>query len=123
MRHTFRTSLRTTTLAVALAGLLGPAAGLAETVKLPETTAEHAAMADQYEAKGKAWRAEVEFHQQMMAEYKKSHPDRKSGARSQAAIEMEKHCKNIIAHAKPLADEADFMVRYHRARAKELEGK
>ena len=59
----------------------------------------------------------------MAAAYKKAHPDRKSGATSPWAAEMEKHCMNIVKGVEKAASEADELAKFHRLRAAELEGK
>lgn len=39
------------------------------------------------------------------------------------AAEMEKHCMNIVKDVEKAAGEADELAKFHRLRAKELEGK
>jgi len=116
-------SLRIPALAVALAAGFSGAAAKAEEMKLPQTAAEHQAMAKTYDGKVAAWRAEAASHREMAAAYQKTHPDRKSGAKNPWAVEMEKHCMNIVKDVEKAAGEADELARFHRLRAKELEGK
>ncbi|HZZ82907.1 MAG TPA: hypothetical protein VFE30_00050 [Anaeromyxobacteraceae bacterium] len=82
-------------------------------VKLPETAADHAALAKYYDDKAGEWRREAEYHQGMAAEYKKSHGDTKNAAM------MEKHCAKLSKDARDMAKEAKTMADYHRLRAGE----
>jgi len=116
-------SLRIAALAVTLTTGLAGTAARAEEMKLPQTAAEHQAMAKSYEEKVAAWHAEAAYHREMAATYKKAHPDAKSGAKNQWAAEMEKHCMNIVKDVEKAAGEADELARFHRLRSKELEGK
>jgi hypothetical protein len=116
-------SLRIAALAVTLTTGLAATAARAEEMKLPQTAAEHQAMAKSYEEKVAAWHAEAAYHREMAATYKKAHPDAKSGAKNQWAAEMEKHCMNIVKDVEKAAAEADELAKFHRLRAKELEGK
>jgi len=116
-------SLRIAVLAVTLTAGLAAAAARAEEMKLPQTVAEHQARAKSYEEKVAAWRAEAAYHRDMAAAFKKTHPDRKSGAVNRAAAEMEKHCMNIVKDVEKAAGEAEELARFHHLRAMELEGK
>jgi hypothetical protein len=116
-------TLRIAVLAIALAAGFAGAAARAEDVKLPETAAEHMAMSKEYLEKAATWRAEAAHHRQMAAAYRKAHPDRKSGARSRAAQEMDRHCAAIVKDAEQLAADAEDFAKFHRFRAMELEGK
>lgn len=116
-------SLRVAVLAVTLTAGLAATTARAEEMKLPQTAAEHQAMAKSYEEKVAAWRAEAAYHRDMAAAYKKAHPDRKSGAVNPWAVEMEKHCMNIVKDVQKAASEADELARFHRLRAAELEWK
>jgi type II secretory pathway component PulJ len=116
-------SLRIAVLAVTLTAGLAATAAVAEEMKLSQTAAEHQAMAKSYEEKVAAWRAEAAYHRDMAGAYKKTHPDRKSGAVNRAAAEMEKHCMNIVTDVEKAAGEADELAKFHHLRAKELEGK
>lgn len=91
--------------------------------KLPETPAEHSAMAAEYERKATEWRKEAEFHRQMAAAYNASHPDSKGGLRHAEAAKMEKHCMAIVKDAEKLASDAEWSARYHHERARELQGR
>lgn len=120
--------MRTSILAAALAGLaaLSIPAGQAfaadvtreeRVAKLPETAADHAAMAQDYADRAAAWHKEAAYHREMAAAYKKSKPGSKD------AVTMEKHCNQIAQEADKLGGEAEVMANYHRMRAKEMEGK
>ena len=115
--------LRVAAVTVALAASLGGGAARAEERKLPETAAEHLAMSRSYLEKAATWRAEVALHREMAAAYRKSHPDRKSGARSSWAVKMEAHCAALVKDARNAAADADELAKFHRLRALELEGK
>jgi hypothetical protein len=82
-------------------------------VKLPETPADHAALAKSYDAREAEWREEAAYHREMAAAYKKSHGDSKDAAA------MEKHCAKLAKDADGLAADAKVMADYHRVRAKE----
>ena len=92
-------------------------------VKLPETASDHLAMAKEYDEKAAAWRKEAEYHREMAAAYKKERPDFKGGMRNPWTVKMEKHCAKIYTDAEKLAADAEESAKYHRLRAKELEGK
>jgi hypothetical protein len=90
-------------------------------MKLPETVDDHLALARSYEEKVATWRKEAAYHREMAAAYKKSHPDFK-GVRNPEAVTMEKHCSKIANDADRLAADAEDAAKYHRLRAKELQG-
>ena len=81
-------------------------------VKLPETAADHAALAKSYDEKAVEWQQEAVYHQGMAAEYKKSHAPKD-------AATMQKHCEKLAKEAKDMAKEAKTMADYHRLRANE----
>jgi len=91
--------------------------------KVPETAEEHTAMAAEYQKKATEWRKEAEFHRQMAAAYKASHPDSKGGVRNAPAVKMEKHCMTIVEDSERLAADAEWAAKYHHARAKELQAR
>jgi len=115
--------IRIAAVTIALATSLGGSLARAEDLKLPETAAEHMAMSGSYVEKAAVWRAEADLHKKMAAEYLKSHPDRKSGARNSWAVKMEEHCSALVRDARNAASDADELARFHRLRALELEGK
>ena len=109
----------TTLLAVCAAVFVWTSPGLAadpsseekgRVVKLPETAAEHAALAKSYDDKAVEWEQEAVYHQGMAAEYKKSHGPKD-------AATMGKHCEKLAKDAKDMAKEAKNMADYHRLRA------
>jgi hypothetical protein len=109
-------------IATLLLALAAPITAFAD-AKLPETVAEHQAMAKQYQDKAAEYRKEAAFHKEMADEYKKTiAPGGKSGP-NPWAVKMEKHCRAIIADAEKMAADADKMAEFHAMRAKELQGK
>jgi hypothetical protein len=116
-------AIRFIAVAAAFTATFGGSLALAGDVKLPETVAEHMAMSKEYTEKAATWRAEADLHKKMAAEYLKSHPDRKSGARSSWAVRMEEHCSALVRDARAAAADADDLAKFHRLRALELEGK
>lgn len=117
--------LRTLRITLAVLGLtvaLGVATARAEATKAPATAAEHLAMSKAYLERAATWRAEAEGHRQMLADYRRTHPDRKSGARNRSTVEMERHCNPLISDARQRAAEAETLATFHRLRAMELEG-
>lgn len=90
-------------------------------LKLPTTADDHLVLAKSYEDKATAWRQEAAYHRDMAAAYKRSHPDFK-GIRNPEAVTMEKHCSKIANDADRLAADAEDTAKYHRLRAKELQG-
>jgi hypothetical protein len=103
--------------------LLALAAPAFADVKLPETAADHQAMAKEYQDKAAAYKKEAAMHKEMAEEYKKAvAPGGKTGPNPWAK-KMEKHCRAIIADAEKMAADAEKMAEYHTMRAKELEGK
>lgn len=95
----------------------------AEEAKAPVTIADHEAMSKSYADKAFTHRAEAAYHREMVKEYAKTHPDRKSGARSRWAVEKEKHCKAIIKDAEKLAADAEWAARFHEMHARQMEGR
>jgi hypothetical protein len=81
-------------------------------VKIPETPADHVALAKYYDEKAAELQRESEYHQGMAAEYKKSRADSKDAAA------MERHCAMIAKDAQDMAKEAKIMADYHRLRGK-----
>jgi len=87
-------------------------------MKLPESAGDHLALAQNYEEKAAAWRQEAAHHREMAAAYRNSRP-----ANDADAATMQKHCMKIVKDAEALATDADDTAKYHRLRAKELQGK
>lgn len=110
-------------LALSLSLSLVTATAQAEEAKVPVTVADHQAMSRRYAEKAAGYRAEAAYHREMVREYARSHPDRKSGARSRWTVAMEKHCGAIIKDAEQLAADSEWAAKFHEMHARELEGK
>lgn len=96
----------------------------AVSVKIPETAAEHLAMAASYRQKAKMYLEEAETHRQMYEAYKKTvvvNP--KVPIENSWLKKMRKHCAAYITEARSLAAEAQDFADYHELRGKELQGK
>ncbi|HVW69154.1 MAG TPA: hypothetical protein VHB68_09270 [Steroidobacteraceae bacterium] len=100
----------------------GAATSRAEEVKLPQTAADHEALAKQYKEEAVQYRKVVTEHQEMAAAYAKAHPDSKAG-KNPWNVKMQKHCEALAKDAEKLAVDADKAADYHTNRAKELQGK
>jgi hypothetical protein len=109
--------------AVALTASLAGFAARAEETKVPTTAADHLQMAKTADEKAAAWRKEAAVHQEMAAAYARAYPPSKSGVPNVEAVKMEKHCMAIVRDAEKAAADADWISRYHRQRALELEGR
>ena len=109
--------------AFALGSFLLVGAAHAEEVKVPQTAADHEALAKTYQDKAASYRKEAEWHKSMAAEYAKSHPDAKAGAKNPWNAKMQKHCQQLAADAEKLAKDADKAADFHTLRAKETQGK
>jgi ABC-type sugar transport system substrate-binding protein len=95
----------------------------ADEIKVPETAADHMALAKQYTEKAAAYRAEAESHRKMSEAYKKSVATSPKTPSNPWAVKMEKHCMAFVKDAEKLAADAQKAADYHTLRAKELEGK
>lgn len=80
--------------------------------KVPESAADHAALAKHYDEKAAEWRREATYHQEMAAAYKKS------GGNPSDVATMERHCTKISKNAEGMAEEAKVMADYHRLRSR-----
>jgi hypothetical protein len=109
--------------AFAVGTFLMAGAARAEEVKVPATAADHEALAKTYQEKAASYRKEAEWHKNMAAEYAKSHPDAKGGAKNPWNTKMQKHCQQLAADAEKLAKDAEKAADFHTLRAKETEGK
>lgn len=108
---------------VLLAACAMPAMARAE-AKVPETAADHLALAKSYREKAASYRKEAAEHKAMAEAYKKSiAPATKSTGENPWAKKMEEHCRAIAADAEKLAADADKAAEYHTLRARELQGK
>ncbi len=110
--------------AMLLAALALPTVARAQAAKIPQTAADHLALAKSYQEKAAAYRKEVADHKAMAEAYKKSSaPGGKSTGENPWAKKMEEHCRAIAADAEKLAVDADKAAEFHMLRAKELQGK
>jgi hypothetical protein len=122
----FDTMIRKTVLtAVFAAFALTAPASFAQDAKVPETAADHEAMAKSYRDKAATFRKEEESHKQMAEAYKKTfvQPVDKTGKKNPWVAKMEKHCLMIAKDAEKLAADADKAAEFHELRAKDLQGK
>lgn len=95
----------------------------ADDVKVPETAADHMALAKQYTEKAAAYRAEADHHRKMFEAYKASVATSPKNPSNPWAVKMQKHCMAFVKDAEKLAADAQKSADYHTLRAKELEGK
>ena len=120
------TPARTIIAALAFAAFtVSAAAALADDVKLPQTAAEHEAMAKQYTDQAAQYKKVADDHKAMAEAYKKSvaMPEIKGGKKNPWVTKMEKHCEMLAKDAEKLAADATKAADYHTMRAKELQGK
>jgi hypothetical protein len=91
---------------------------------VPQTAADHSALAKKYSDEAAAYRKTAAEHKEMAEAYKKGTAGpSKSGTPNPWAKKMEAHCGKIAKDAEALAVDADKAAEYHTARAKELQGK
>ncbi|HEX6836297.1 MAG TPA: hypothetical protein VF334_06965 [Polyangia bacterium] len=110
--------------AVTLSAMLALPAMAHAQVKVPETAADHLALAKSYQDKAALYKKEVAEHQAMAEAYKKSiAPGSKATGENPWAKKMEAHCRAIAADAQRLATDAEKAAEYHTLRARELQGK
>jgi hypothetical protein len=93
--------------------------------KVPDTTAEHFALAKQYQEKADSARKEAADHRKMAEDYKNSvaAAHDKQGQKNPWVVKMEKHCAGIAASAEKLAAEYQKSADFHTLRGKEAQGK
>lgn len=109
-------------LALALALALPAMAGAEP--KLPQTPADHFALAKRYQQQAAAYRKEAAEHRAMAEAYKRSVPGpTKAGGENPWARKMEAHCRAIATDAERLATDADKAAEFHILRGRELQGK
>lgn len=109
---------------VAVLVMLGVQALAQGTVKIPETKADHLALAKSYQEKAAAYKKEADEHRAMAAAYKKAiAPGPKGGPENPWAKKMQDHCNAIAADLDKLAADDTMAAEYHTMRAKELQGK
>jgi hypothetical protein len=93
-------------------------------MKVPHTAQEHHEMAELYQKKAAEYRADIEAHKVMLAEYKKGVAVNPKDPSGNPYIKAEKlHCEKYIKAAEALEAEAEESARFHILRAKEMEGK
>jgi hypothetical protein len=109
--------------ALALSTLVLAGTARAEDVKIPETAADHEALAKTYQEKAANYRKDAEWHKSMAAAYAKGHPDSKGGAKNPWNTKMQKHCQQLASTAEKLAKESEKAAEFHTLRAKETQGK
>lgn len=123
---TFPTRIRAIIASLAFAAFaLTATASFADEPKLPQTTAEHEAMAKQYRDQAAQYKKVADDHRAMAAAYKKTiaMPESKTGVKNPWLAKMEKHCGMLAKDADKLAADATKAADYHELRAKELQGK
>ncbi len=122
----FATRIRTVIgMAVFAAFAFTATATFADEAKVPQTAAEHEAMAKQYKDQAAQFKKVADEHRAMAEAYKKSFaaPPSKAGQKNPWVAKMEKHCGMLAKDADKLAADAEKAAEYHTMRAKELEGK
>jgi ribosomal protein L44E len=115
------------TLAAVLLGVFGATGGaaFADAPKVPQTVADHMALAKSYQEKAAANRKEAKEHREMAEAARQSaaNAQAKRGQPNPQIQKMEKHCDAIATAAEKLAIENEKAADYHTLRAKELQGK
>ncbi|HEY0709809.1 MAG TPA: hypothetical protein VGG33_23550 [Polyangia bacterium] len=119
----FQNSVRTLVASFVLGTMLVSGTVLADDVKVPETAADHEALAKTYREKAEGYRKDAEWHKAMAAAYAKAHPDTKGGAKNPFNTKMQKHCNQLAAASEKLAKESEKAGEFHSLRAKESQGK
>ena len=116
--------LRSLWAAVALTTIVFSVSPLsAEDVKIPQTVADHEALAKSYKDKATEYRKSAAEHKQMAAEYARQHPDPKGSPTGTWSAKMTKHCQMLANDFEKLATDAEKAADYHSLRAKEMQGK
>ena len=115
------------TLAIVMAGVLQIAAqdqpGHEMGMKVPQTAMDHSAMAEHYQKKAAEYRADIEAHKAMLAEYKKAAVETPKLGENPHVKAERLHCEKYIKAAEGLEAEALESAKFHTLRAKEMEGK
>jgi hypothetical protein len=120
------TRIRTVvTTAVFTAFAFTATASFADEAKVPQTAAEHEAMAKQYKDQAAQFKKFADDHRAMAEAYKKSlvMPTSKSGQKNPWLAKMEKHCGMLAKDADKLAADAEKAAEFHTMRAQEVGGK
>jgi uncharacterized protein YlxW (UPF0749 family) len=92
-------------------------------MKVPQTAMDHSAMAEHYQKKAAEYRADIEAHKAMLAEYKKGAVENPKMGENPHVKAERLHCEKYIKAAEALAAEAAESAKFHSLRAKEMEGK
>jgi hypothetical protein len=113
------------TMAVFTAFAFTASAALADEAKVPQTAADHEALAKQYKDQAAQFKKVADEHRAMADAYKKSFaaPAAKAGQKNPWVVKMEKHCGMLAKDADKLAADAEKAAEFHLMRAKEVEGK
>lgn len=118
------TKIRTIVASLAFAAFaLTATASFADEAKIPQTTAEHDALAKEYKDQAVQFKKVADDHRAMAAAYAESHPDSKGAVKNPWNAKMQKHCAALAKDADKLASDAEKAADYHTARGKELQGK
>jgi hypothetical protein len=121
---TFLTKTRHLVASFAFAAFaLTATASFADEAKVPQTTAEHEALAKQYKDQAAQYKKIAEDHKAMAAAYAKANPDSKGGVKNPWNQKMQKHCAALAKDAEKLATDAEKAADFHTMRGKELQGK
>jgi hypothetical protein len=110
-------TLASTTL---LALALGASAAFADDVKLPQTAAEHEALAKTYREQTASYKQSAQAHRQMAADYAKQHPDFKGGVKNPWNEKMSKHCEALAKDFDQLAADTEVAADFHHNEAGEI---
>ena len=110
-------------ISLAAGSFVATSATYAQDVKVPESAADHLALAKEYTEKATSYRAEAERHRKMAVAYKASVATIPKAPPNPWAKKMEKHCMMLAKDADKLAADAQKAADFHTLRAKELEGK
>jgi hypothetical protein len=104
---------------------VSPPAAMADEMKIPQTTAEHEALAKSYKDQAAQYKKVADDHRAMAEAYKKTVPIpvSKGGIKNPWLAKMEKHCAMFAKDADKLAADAEKAADYHTQRGKELQGK
>jgi predicted small lipoprotein YifL len=119
-------SLKTVVALLAFVVLAGSGrASFADEAKVPQTAAEHEAMAKQYKDQAAQFKKVADDHKAMAEAYKKTiaMPEMKGGKKNPWLAKMEKHCEMLAKDAEKLAADSEKAADFQTQRAKEVGGK
>lgn len=118
--------IRTTIFAFAFTAFaLTTSLSFADEPKVPQTAADHEALAKEYSDQATQYKKVADDHRAMAEAYKKTiaTPQFKGGQKNPWIVKMEKHCGTLAKDAEKLASDAEKAADFHMLRAKELQGK